>query len=133
MTGTLSDLIERVGTGCWIPSNNWTTNGSWFVLDLMKYELNPTFYTLRDSTSGGDYQLRNWVLEGSNDNSIWSCLRTHANDSMIITQGVTGRWSIQVEGYYRYFRVRVTGADRSGTSYFLFCSGFELYGNLCEL
>jgi len=103
------------------------------VLDLVKYELNPNYYTIRDSTSGGDYQLRNWVLEGSNDNSTWDNLRTHTNDSTILTQGVTGSWAVQADGYYRYFRVRVTGWDRSGTSYFLFCSGFELYGNLSEL
>jgi len=129
MQGTVDAYVARTGSPCWIPSSNYQTNGSWFQIDLKKYKIQPTYYTLRDSTSGGDLQLRNWVLEGSRDSLTWTVLRDHKSDTSIATQGMTGRWPIEnCQDAYRYIRVRVTGFDRSNAYYYLFCSGIELYG-----
>jgi len=133
MSGSVENLVGRVSTATWIPSNNYQTNGSWFQIDLKKYEIQPTYYTLRDSQSGGGYQLRNWVLEGSNDGNSWKTIREHTNDSMITTQGMSGRWALECDESFRIIRVRVTGHDAGGTYYFLFCSGIELYGYVTEL
>jgi hypothetical protein len=110
MSGSVDNLVARSGSATWIPSSNYQTNGSWFHIDLRKYEIQPTYYTLRDSNSGGGYQLRNWVLEGSNDGNSWKTLREHVNDSMITSQGMSGRWAIEnCDESYRHIRVRVTG------------------------
>jgi len=133
MSGSVDNIVARSGSATWIPSSNYQTNGSWFAVDLKKYELQPTYYTLRDSSSGGGYQLRNWVLEGSHDGLTWKPIRDHVNDSSITSQGMSGRWSIDCDESFRWFRVRVTGTDAGGTYYFLFCSGIELYGFVTEL
>jgi len=134
MSGSVDNLVARTSSATWIPSSNYQTNGSWFQIDLRKYEIQPTYYTLRDSSSGGGYQLRNWVFEGSSDGSSWKTIREHVNDSMITTQGMSGRWSIDnCDESYRYLRVRVTGHDGGGSYYFLFCSGIEVYGFVSDL
>jgi len=91
------------------------------------------YYTLRDSSSGGNYQLRNWVLEGSKNSSDWTVLRTHTADTSITSQGMSAGWAVQSEEFYRYIRVRVTGHDLSNRYYFLFCCGIELYGSIIDL
>jgi len=133
MSGSVDNLVGRTATACWIPSSNYQTNGSWFQVDLRKWEIQPTYYTIRDSQSGGGYQLRNWVLEASNDGSSWKTIREHINDSSILSQGMSGRWSIDCDESYRHLRVRVTGHDAGGSYYFLFCSGIELYGYVSEI
>jgi len=133
MSGSVDNLVARSGSATWIPLSNYQSNGSWFQIDLRKYEIQPTYYTIRDSNSGGGYQLRNWVFEGSNDASSWKVIREHNNDSTILSQGMSGRWALECEESFRYLRLRVTGHDASGTYYFLFCSGIEVYGFLNEL
>jgi len=133
MSGSVDNLVARTGSGTWIPSSNYQTNGSWFQIDLRKYEIQPTYYTIRDSSSGGGYQLRNWVFEGSNDGSSWKTIREHVNDSMITSQGMSGRWPLECEDSFRYLRIRVTGHDAGGSYYFLFCSGIEVYGFVSEI
>jgi len=133
MSGSVDNLVARTGSATWIPLSNYQSNGSWFQIDLRKYEMQPTYYTLRDSNSGGGYQLRNWAFEGSNDASSWKSIREHVADNMILSQGMSGRWPLECEESYRYFRLRVTGNDASGTYYFLFCSGIEIYGFVSEL
>jgi len=107
-----------------------TANGSWFAINLIKYKLQPTYYTLRDSNAGGHYQLRNWVLEGSNDGQNYTIIKTHTKDSMISSQGMIGRWPLECKESYRCFRIRVTGFDARGAYYYLFCAGIEFYGLL---
>jgi hypothetical protein len=44
----------------------------------LKRQLVPTFYCMRSGMDNGDYKLRNWRLEASNDASTW-CLFVIAN------------------------------------------------------
>jgi len=94
MNGSIDNLVARNPSTTWIPSTNYQTNGSWFCVDLKKYKLQPTYYTIRDSQSGGEFQLRNWIFEGSNDNSSFTTLREHIVDTTITSQGMTGRYCI---------------------------------------
>jgi len=129
----VANFIDRVGSTCWIPATNFKTiQNSWFCVDLgPKYLVVPSYYTLRDSTSGGEYQLRNWRLECSNDNNSWTTLRNHVNDTSMQNQGDSSSWPIpNCTNAFRYFRIIVTGQCAFPGSYFLFCSGFELYGTL---
>jgi len=133
MSGSLDAIVARSGSSCWIPSTNYTMNGNWFTIDFKTIEICPNYYTLRDSTGGGGYQLRNWNLEGSRDGSTWEIIRSHVSDTTISSQGNSGRWPLTTDKFYRHLRVITTNYDASGTSYFLFCSGFEVYGTVSEL
>jgi hypothetical protein len=104
--------------------------GSWVQVDLGNLRVRPTNYTLRHYSSWDTEALRSWVLEGSNDASSWTALRTHSNDTALNAKGATKTWDIEsAPGTYRYFRVRQTGLN-SNNHHYLALSGFELYGVL---
>ena len=86
-----------------------------------------------NSNSGEKYVLRNWNLEGSNDDVNWSILRQHNNDtSMAETAHSEGHWDVNSAASnspYRFFRIRSTGTNAGGDVRIM-CSGIELYGKL---
>eukprot|EP00729_Bicosta_minor_P032849 gene32849-biopygen13685 len=110
------------------------TANSWMSVDLGEgRHLAPDYYCLRHGWSDGAYRLRHWRLEGSNDDSTWTLLKTHADDQALPRQGFsTASWPIEAPAdgaTYRYFRIFQTGKDSSdgdGIS----CAGIELYGLL---
>ena len=107
---------------------------SWMKVDLGSTRtLVVDHYCLRHGGSGGNSVLRNWNLEGSNDDVNWSILRQHNNDtSMAQTAYSEGHWDVNSAASnspYRFFRIRMTGKNSSGNDY-LMCSGIELYGQL---
>eukprot|EP00729_Bicosta_minor_P022072 gene22072-biopygen13446 len=110
------------------------TANSWMSVDLGEgRHLAPDYYCLRHGFSNGNWRLRHWRLEGSNDESTWTLLKTHANDQALPAQGFsTASWPIEAAAdgaSYRYFRIFQTGKDSSGYD-FLMCAGIELYGLL---
>eukprot|EP00729_Bicosta_minor_P032630 gene32630-biopygen2706 len=110
------------------------TANSWMSVDLGEgRHLAPDYYCLRHGTSTGFYRLLHWRLEGSNDDSTWTLIKTHANDQALPDQGwSTASWPIEATAdgaSYRYFRIFQTGKDSSGYD-LLACAGIELYGLL---
>eukprot|EP00729_Bicosta_minor_P032627 gene32627-biopygen4724 len=111
-----------------------STANSWMSVDLGEgRRLAPDYYCLRHGYSGGIYRLRHWRLEGSNDDSTWTLLKTHANDQALPDQGwSTASWPIEAAAdgaSYRYFRIFQTGKNSGGYDD-LMCAGIELYGLL---
>jgi len=132
LRGNLSNFVSRTGSENYVPNVTFaTTKDASFTVDLKNIQVVPTFYTLRDSCSGGMHQLRNWNLEGSNDGNMWVVLRKHVNDTSIASQGDSASWKIdgQVEAFHM-FRIKVTGPGGFAQYFFLFCSGFEIYGDV---
>eukprot|EP00729_Bicosta_minor_P012099 gene12099-biopygen30064 len=115
---------------------NYTRNtaNSWMSVDLGEgRHLAPDYYCLRHGFNVGAYRLLHWRLEGSNDDSTWTLLKTHANDRALPNQKYsTASWPIEATAdgaSYRYFRIFQTGNnsyDEAGIS----CAGIELYGLL---
>eukprot|EP00729_Bicosta_minor_P032581 gene32581-biopygen15401 len=115
---------------------NYTENtaNSWMSVDLgAGRHLAPDYYCLRSDKHNGIQKLRHWRLEGSNDDSTWTLLKTHANDAALPSQKYsTASWPIEAAAdgaSYRYFRIIQTGENSSGYNY-LMCAGIELYGLL---
>lgn len=103
---------------------------SWFCVDLREFRLFPTAYSLRHYSSWDVEALRNWVFEGSNDNTRWNILGTYLNDTSLSTRGASRTWILKKSNMpYRYFRVRQIGPN-SNKHLYLSCSGMELYGRL---
>eukprot|EP00729_Bicosta_minor_P032561 gene32561-biopygen22320 len=116
--------------------SNITTNSvnSWMSVDLGEgRHLAPDYYCLRHGNNGGTHRLEHWRLEGSNDDSTWTLLKTHANDQALPAQGwSTASWPIEATAdgaSYRYFRIFQTGKNSYGSD-LLACAGIELYGLL---
>ena len=115
--------------------SNYTnsTANSWMSVDLGEgRHLAPDYYCLRHGVGNRRNRLCNWRLEGSNDDSTWTLLKTHANDQALPKQAYsTASWPIEAAAdgaSYRYFRIFQTGKDSSGYHH-LGC-GIELYGLL---
>jgi hypothetical protein len=97
----------------------------------------PNYYCLRHGDSDGDYRLKSWDFEGSNDGNSYTVLRAHRNDNSLADRGFSvAAWKVEgVKQAYRYFRIRMTGKN-SGWSegdyanHYLRCAGIELYGML---
>ena len=107
---------------------------SWMSVDLGEgRHLVPDYYCLRHGVDHGGWRLRHWRLEGSNDDSTWTLLKTHANDRALPDQACsTASWPIEAAAdgaSYRYFRIFQTGNNSSGSDS-LRCAGIELYGLL---
>eukprot|EP00729_Bicosta_minor_P012102 gene12102-biopygen30066 len=110
------------------------TANSWMSVDLgAGRHLAPDYYCLRHGWNNGAYRLFHWRLEGSNDDSTWTLLKTHANDQALPRQRYsTASWPIEATAdgaSYRYFRIFQTGKSSGGEDY-LMCAGIELYGLL---
>eukprot|EP00729_Bicosta_minor_P032952 gene32952-biopygen23647 len=115
---------------------NFTYNSanSWMSVDLGEgRHLAPDYYCLRHGFDIGKFRLRHWRLEGSNDDSTWTLLKTHANDRALPNQKYsTASWPIEAAAdgaSYRYFRIFQTGKNLNGHDD-LMCAGIELYGLL---
>eukprot|EP01102_Stenamoeba_stenopodia_P019819 TRINITY_DN756_c0_g2_i1.p1 TRINITY_DN756_c0_g2~~TRINITY_DN756_c0_g2_i1.p1 ORF type:complete len:946 (+),score=195.85 TRINITY_DN756_c0_g2_i1:30-2840(+) len=104
----------------------------WFSVDLGKYSLIATHYTM--CHDGSDNYPRNWSLQGANNQEEWTELMVHKDDDTIYRSGQFVSFKLaynkQTMTPYRMFRVLMTGPSATGQSNILSCSGFELYGYL---
>eukprot|EP00729_Bicosta_minor_P006641 gene6641-biopygen28941 len=111
-----------------------STANSWMSVDLGEgRHLAPDYYCLRHGYYNVNFRLVHWRLEGSNDDSAWTLLKTHANDQALPAQGYsTASWPVEAAAdgaSYRYFRILQTGKNSIDEDY-LVCAGIELYGLL---
>jgi hypothetical protein len=107
-------------------SNGWGNNGSLpaqLSYDFGVGERHPiSKYTLYRSSSqdGGwnnwKYSPSNWTFEGSDDNTNWTILDTRSNES-ISSNATKKEYSFSNTTYYRYYRINISSADHSGTSW----------------
>jgi len=111
----------------------WTNNepNGWVRFDIdpnNQYMIKfvPTHYVYGFQTNMG--MPRNWNFEGSVHGGEWDILRIHNNDQTI--QGASNyMFEVNTTGAYRFFRLRVTGPDSTGTNY-LGLSAFEMFGRV---
>jgi hypothetical protein len=79
--------------------------------------------------------LRNWRLEGSNDNTAWVVLKTHTDDQALAGAGFsTAAWPVTppTAGGFHHFRIIQFGNNSYNGSNNLLCAGIELYGTLSK-
>lgn len=108
---------------------------SFFVIDLVRWVVAPTHYSLRHYSSWDVEAVRRWSLEGSIDGATWTLLIRHDNDAALAKRGATHTWKLPraaSSAAYRFFRVLQWGLNSSAHA-FLALSGFEVYGELSEI
>jgi hypothetical protein len=111
------------------------TPNSWMSVDLgAARRLAVNHYCLRHGFSIGEHTLRNWRLEGSNDNTAWVVLKTHTNDQALAAADCSAAaWPVTpptAEGF-RHFRIFQFGKNEHNSDV-LMCAGIELYGTLSK-
>ena len=133
--GKAEDFVGRENVDCYTMS----VANSWMMVDLgFGRALQVDHYCLRHGFDGGSYVLRNWNLEGSNDNIDWTVLREHNDDTSLAQEAYSeSHWDVNSAASnspYRFFRILQTGPNSSGDNN-LMCCGIELYGmyiNVCQ-
>jgi len=110
----------------------WTNNehNGWLRFDIdpksNAIKFVPSHYIFGFQTNM--WMPRNWNFEGSLDGQQWEILKEHQND--LTFQAATNHmFEVHTNTSYRYFRLRVTGPDSSGTNY-LGLSAFEMFGRV---
>lgn len=126
LAGTVNQIVDRASNSLWYTANS--PNQS-VVFDLWRWRLTPTDYVIRHSGETGFY-LRNWKLQGSNDNATWIDLDTRSNNTTINAINAWGRFSVSgATASYRYLRLLQTGVN-SNNDNFLVLAEVEFYGVL---
>jgi hypothetical protein len=124
--GSPATLVDRA-------ASNYSTGGSggagneWFLVDLgagRSLLANKFSYRFRNDTT--TFSPTGWTWEGSNDNSSWSTLATVTGQTPVASAWVSTTAAVQTTAY-RYFRVKQTGNNNSGSSH-MSIGELELYG-----
>ena len=131
--GKAEDFIGREKVDCYTKN----VANSWMMVDLgFDRVLQVDHYCLRHGYKTGSYVLRNWNLEGSNNNIDWTVLREHNDDTSLAQEAYSeSHWDVNSAASNtpcRFFRILQTGPNSNGNHYLmcilLMCSGIELYG-----
>lgn len=105
---------------------------SWVQLNLKTKKLKVTQYTLKNRASGGNYYLRNWKLQGSNNLlQPWVDLDVRVNDTTLNQDNTWGVFTCSNPSAtaFQYLRIQETGTNSSGT-YHVVLGEVEFYGEL---
>ena len=126
--GQDEDFVGREKVSCYTRE----VANSWMMVDLgFGRALQVDHYCLRHGYNEGGYVLRNWNLEGSNNNIDWTVLREHNDDTSLAQEAYSEcHWDVNSAASnspYRFFRILQTGPVNNGI-YQLMCCGIELYG-----
>lgn len=105
---------------------------SWLEFDFIGRRVNPTHYSIKTtSIKRNDVHLKNWVIEGSNDNEDWIILDSRTNDSSLNNPSAERTFKISQlsERFYKYIRIRQTGLNWKGSNQ-LIMDKFEIFGTI---
>jgi hypothetical protein len=109
------------------------TADSWLCYDFKDMRIEPTHYTIRSYYAGGQgsYNLKNWVIEGSDDGDSWVELDRRGENDQLNARNATVTFTISRSQEVRLVRLRQTGLNHHGDHYIL-TSSFEVFGSLIE-
>lgn len=115
----------------------WSSNkaDSCLTYDFKERKINPSSYSIRSNFYGdkGWNHLKNWQIEGSNDNSQWDVLDSRENEMSLDGRGLENTFDIHSDNdeFYRYLRIKITGLD-SNNEFILALSALEYFGDIYE-
>jgi hypothetical protein len=126
---SLPNVLD-LGTNSYYYSQN--SPNQWICFDFKGMAIRPTHYSIQayDDGSGGR-NLRDWVVEGSDDGNGWRELDRRTNNSELNGANFIRTFSVSKPERCRLIRLRQTGKNHAGNDHLLFNS-FELFGTLRE-
>eukprot|EP01062_Namystynia_karyoxenos_P047200 TRINITY_DN354_c0_g2_i1.p1 TRINITY_DN354_c0_g2~~TRINITY_DN354_c0_g2_i1.p1 ORF type:complete len:449 (+),score=121.19 TRINITY_DN354_c0_g2_i1:96-1442(+) len=104
---------------------------SWVAVDLLTVKVCPNGYSFAHRSDMPKYFARNWLFQGSNDGHNWDTIYQHQRDETISERCLHGSWAVQSQGYYRMFRVYMSGDGNSRGTNTLVVTCFDVYGTTC--
>jgi hypothetical protein len=108
----------------------FTPNTPSISVNFRNAKLRMTAYTFRTlNYDAGNYHIKSWVVEGSNDSSYWVLLDKHTNCQVMNSRSKIATFAVKRAEPFKYIRIRMTGENFWRTRQ-LCLSSFELFGNL---
>lgn len=100
-----------------------------FDFKTMKIQVDS--YSVQSYSSGQNSgNLRNWVVEVSNDSQNWEIIDQHSNDSSLNGASITSTFQTRKpDSFYRFIQIRQTGYSWNG-NYYIYFPYLEFYGKL---
>lgn len=110
---------------------------SWLCFDFKDQQIQLKNYSIISNNSTDFGQLRNWVIEVSNDGESWKEIDNHSSDITLKKPRYVATFSVQKnddKDFYRYVRLRQTGRSwhSVGNGNLINIPKMEFYGNLKE-
>jgi hypothetical protein len=126
---------EQVIDYNWHDVTGWYSNpknpGEWWQINFKTMKVKMSGYSLKTfSGRKGSYHLKNWVIEGRNDEEEWEEIDRQDNDDL---NGSFKQkyYSLQEKTKpYQYFRIKTLGKDHYGLTHYLSLLNVEIYGEL---
>ena len=114
----------------------YTSNqqNSWICFEFKKHRIISTNYSIRSFNCSSNWQHpRNWIIEGSNDNSNWTKIDDQRDNSSLNGRSIVHTFPIkETEESFKFIRMRITGPNwySSGNNYRIEICSFEVYGKM---
>lgn len=103
---------------------------AWIKLDFISRKVCPSYYSIKTWNSNkNEHHLKNWVIEGSNNDKNWKVLDSRNNNISLNNNHAENTFKIQssIIEYYRYLRLRQTGHNCKNKD-FLIINNLEFFG-----
>lgn len=105
--------------------------------DFKDKEIQLSNYSIKSYDGAQNYgYLRNWVIEGSNNENDWEILDSHSNDSSLRGNNIIATFKTKkMKTFYRFIRLHQTGESwyNNDNNYYLYFYMIEFYGKLKEM
>jgi hypothetical protein len=114
------------------PSAYWSADKPfpWICFDFRQMRVRPTHYSIRSQTyqvTGGN-NLKNWVVDGSDDGVFWTELDRELGNAALNT-GRVASFPLNAANRFRYLRLRLIGKNWAGNNILRLCA-IEFFGSL---
>ena len=128
--GSLENLFDY-GWSSFVATAN--TKNSWYCIDMRKYKVGLTAYTLKSRQGDSNNDPIKWIVEGSDDNSTWKEIDNRTSDVLRRSNAVHTFELEKTEDIvaYKYIRFRQPGHNCGDNDYFNLAN-IELFGRLYE-
>ena len=106
--------------------------GNWIKFDFGNNRVNLTDYLIKSRLCNEDSSHpKSWVIEGSNDDSVWEIIDVQKDCPYLNGYGVSHAFTLENPNphQFKYIRMRLTGKDWQGAN-ILMINAFEMFGQL---
>jgi hypothetical protein len=107
---------------------SYSAPNQWFCYAFNGVPVKPTHYSVKTYSSWNEH-MKNWVLQGLNDNDSWIMLDAQSNNDELNGTSRIATFSVSSPQTVRMVRISQIGKTHSHNDY-LILSVFELFGSL---
>ncbi|KAK8839282.1 hypothetical protein M9Y10_032214 [Tritrichomonas musculus] len=125
------NLVDLDTNNCYWTGN--TSINAWVCFDFKNMKVEISSYSINsDNRNPGGSQIKNWVLEVSNDEKNWTEIDEHSNYDGLNGNNIIKTFNVKPNNFSRFVRIRQTGDYYGYPNVFLVIKSIEFYGKLSE-